>query len=244
MEKMKPTTQFLTTDQPLVIHQTRIVRVFPSQPEPAVNPNPNACPDCGALFEHRKDGKPRKCRCHRYEKKWNRPKRDGRPYEKALQAAHHYHLHRTIDSGSWSKTGHRPAKRTSYSHPLVQPGPDQRALADFLFRAELAASRWRDEFAGLMLTRVTLRLQGMTNPDVLGWLDLSRSELAELDTVISEYLPNRRSWRFGGRIRPISRKMKRGVAQDILRRRRMGIYNPAKVLRPQRVNPFTPLTAP
>jgi hypothetical protein len=199
------------------------------------------CPDCSGYMDIGKNGKPIRCRCHRYDSKKNRPRQDrgdGRPYEKGLQAAHYYQLNKTIKSGAWAKTGYRRPRRSRKSETRVPWfGQDNKAIAVFLSRCDLAAQKWRDEFAGLMRDRVALRLRGMEDKDASSWLDLSRREIAELDGHIKLFIPLPRSF-YDGPIPALERKTKRAVASDILRRRRLGIYKQGQVLLPQRVNPL------
>lgn len=208
-----------------------------------------ACEYCGGL----KNPKRKRCDCQRGEKNkngkfWRAARRDGPAYESSLVAAHNYHLNKSrIKSAveARARTHSRPGVNRSgpsftHAHPfVVWRGDDNKAIAVFMYRTELAYTKNRDEFAGLMKTRVALRLQGMANEQVCEWLDLSRRELAELDGIIVGEGFLRRIPRscFDGEIPTVERKMKKGVAADILRRRRMN-YKQSQVLTPQQLDPF------
>jgi hypothetical protein len=153
--------------------------------------------------------------------------------------AHNYALHKTWEGG-FGKGG----KRWGFvvkpkGPPRVYVTQDNKAIAVFMWRAEMAYLKNRDEFAGLMKTRVALRLQRVKDEDVCEWLDLSRRELAELDGIIvgEGYLPRLPRSKYDGEIPTVQRKMKKGVAADILRRRRMS-YKQNQTLTPQPVSPF------
>ncbi len=200
------------------------------------------CPDCKAWTDKKR------CDCQRYEKKWNRPKRDGPKYEGSLQAAHHYHFNKTrIQSAiegrrrRYTKPGVKRGVSWSHAHPRIEwGGQNNKAIAVFLWRTEMAYLKNRDEFAGLMRARVTLRLRHKTNEEVCEWLDLSRRELEELDGIIvSEGFLNRlpRSY-YDGPVPDLPRRTKRGVAADILRRRRNN-YKQSQTLTAEQDSPLS-----
>ena len=200
------------------------------------------CPDCGAWTEKKR------CDCQRYEKKWNRPRRDGPKYEGSLQAAHHYHFNKTrIQSAMegrrrrYSRPGVKRGVAWSHAHPRIEwGGQDNKAIAVFMWRTELAYLKNRDEFAGLMRARVALRLQRKSNDEVCEWLDLSRRELAELDGIIvgDGFLRRLPRSHYDGPVPEIPRRMKKGVAADILRRRRMN-YKQGQIPTVQLVSPLS-----
>jgi hypothetical protein len=204
------------------------------------------CPECSGILEPGE----RTCPCV------GREFRTVKAYPADLTASHFHHLMKTIRSGSWASTGYKaprnPAKEAEAR--LYQDfGPASgftvsrrrreyhsfRDVQWFIYRAELAHSYWRDEFAGLMATRLTIWLGGCTKQKTCDFLQIPRASLKWLDSEIRKFV------RFPGRARSQNseflesrRKMKAGVALDIIRRRQKG-YKQTQVLQPQRVDPFS-----
>ena len=165
-------------------------------------------------------------------------------YPRDLNSASCYHLIQTWGKGFRLKGDFRRAHWGFVYKPKAKPRSyviqDNKAIALFLFRAEVAYLKG-DQFAGLLGRRVSLRLRGLTNDEVCEWLDLSRRELDLLDEIIvgEGYLSRIPRSQFDGTVPPVVRKMKKGVAQEILRRwMHKENYNWGQVLVPQLVSPF------
>jgi hypothetical protein len=114
------------------------------------------------------------------------------------------------------------------------------AIEYFIYRCELARHYWRDEFAGLMGTRMELLAAGYTQQKVCDFLGIPRDSLLWLDGEVKKF-----GIRFPGRptvIREeydrLRRRMKQGVAADIIRRRQHG-YKQTQNMQYQQVSPFT-----
>jgi hypothetical protein len=198
-----------------------------------MKPKSRICPECCAT---RYPGEGR-CPCQR------KPKFKS-PYPKDLNAAHAYALRKVWGKGFGLKNDFRKA----YWGFVYKPkGPrrsfvvqDNKAIALFMYRTEVAYKHG-DQWAGLIGRRVALRLHGKTNEEVCEWLDLSRRELDLLDEIIigEGYIPRLPRSQFDGAVPPVVRKMKKGVAQEILRRwMHKENYNLGQVLAPHIVSPF------
>jgi hypothetical protein len=191
------------------------------------------CPLCGATIYADES----RCPCKR-KPKWKSK------YPADLNSASGYHLMNTWGKGFRLKgDGRRANWDFVYKPKAPRRGfviQDNKAIAHFLFRAELAYLKG-DKFAGLLGRRVALRLRGTTNDQVCEWLDLSRRELDLLDEIIvgEGYLTRLPRSQFDGKIPTVERKMKKGVASDILRRwMHKENYNLGQILAPQIVSPF------
>ena len=192
------------------------------------------CQKCGEILEAGQ----RKCSCAK-KKKWD----SDRQYPKDLNSSSNYHLAKTFGKGFGLKNDFRAAHWGFIYEPkgerrsfVIQ---DNKAIAIFLWRAEMAYLKG-DQFAGLLGRRIALRLQGKTDHEVCEWLDLSRRELVELDHIIvGGYLTRMPRSKFDGKIPAVERKMKKGVARDIIRQwKHRENYNRGQVLSPQLVSPF------
>lgn len=195
--------------------------------------NSRICTECRAI---RYSGEGR-CPCTRQPKFKS-------PYPKDLNSASARALCKTWGKGFGLKNDFRNAY---WGFVYKAKGPrrsfvvqDNKEIAHLLFRTELA-SKNGDQWAGLIGRRVALRLHGKTNEEVSEWLDLSRRELDLLDEIIvgEGYLGRLPRSQFDGAVPPVARKMKKGVAQEILRRwMHKENYNFGQVLAPQIVSPF------
>lgn len=176
-----------------------------------------------------------------------------------LTAAHHYHLIQSIRSGSWARTGYRagvnPVKdlQTAQLYQAMSGGFSIsrcrgeslapfiiRSVTELLTRAEISVTYWRSEFDGLMAKRLLLWLSGFDFQKTRDFMGLSRTELEWLDGEIRNFVPM-----FTARVRTenveywkLYRRMKAGVASDIIRRRQKG-YKQGQSLSYQRDDPFS-----
>jgi hypothetical protein len=110
----------------------------------------------------------------------------------------------------------------------------------FIYRCELAREYWRSEFDSLMGARMELWAGGLDQQKVCDILQIPKASLAWIDTQIRQFV-----W-FPSRARLISleylalrRKMKAGVAADIIRRKQKG-YKQTQSLQPQQHKPSEP----
>ena len=176
-----------------------------------------------------------------------------------LTAAHHYHLIQSIRSGSWARTGYRagvnPVKdlQTAQLYQAMSGGFSisrcrGESLAPFIIRSvtNLRPRRryplrtggvslmgsWRSGFCYGSADSIFRK-----PPDFMG---LSRTELEWLDGEIRNFVPM-----FTARVRTenveywkLYRRMKAGVASDIIRRRQKG-YKQGQSLSYQRDDPFS-----
>jgi len=172
------------------------------------------------------------------------------------EAAHYFQLFKSIRTGSWARTGYvSPHTNLKAQRRILRADGEGRqyqirtsrsrswsskAIEFFIYRCELARHYWRSEFDGLMGTRMELLAAGYTKQKVCDFLGIPRESLLWLDREIKKF-----GIRFPGRavvIRSeydkLRRKMKQGVAGDIIRRRRHG-YKQSQVLQYQQVNPFS-----
>ena len=153
-----------------------------------------------------------------------------------LMQAHYFQLFRSMRTGSWTRHGHKTAHFTNESRSfrllagdrgqffsvraLPTPQPfDPAAIEFFIFRCELAQEYWRDERSRLMGVRMELWAAGQNQERVCDCLGISRDSLHWLDEQIRQFV------KFPYRARLIRedywklrRKMKAGVAEDIIRR--------------------------
>jgi hypothetical protein len=208
------------------------------------------CPECSGAIQPNE----RRCPCLKYGlKKWNRPKIDGPKFDSLLSGAHFYHLMLSVRSGSWAQTGYRAARKPdrdikkAMTSGLQAGGfsiDRQRIFRPFIdvqffaFRCEISHAYWRNEFDGLMGNRLILWLGGCSKKTTCDYLQISRASLKWLDREIRQYV------RFPGRARgqnaeylKARRKMKAGVAADIIRRKKVG-YKQGQSLTVQQPNPF------
>jgi hypothetical protein len=174
----------------------------------------------------------------------------------SIQAAHFHHLAKSMRNGSWANTNYRAAysegrQQMGRVHQefggrfaIERPPRPIRSFKDiqyFVFRCQLAKESLRDEFAGLMGMRLTLWLGGCTNQEVADRLQIPLDSLRWLDREIRGYyrinFPTRHTLQDAELLQSY-RKMKAGVAADIIRRRQHG-YKQSQVLQPQQVNPFS-----
>jgi hypothetical protein len=157
-----------------------------------------------------------------------------------LQAAHYYHLFKSMRTGTWAKTGyiapHNFSKQRiramfdgreqwfSIRSSPVQHSFSVDAVEYFIFRCECAHRYWRDERAMLMGTRMELWAAGVDQQKVCDCLGITRDCLRWLDQEIRQFVwfPPR-SWALEGReYWKLRRKIKTGVANDIIRRWKHG----------------------
>jgi hypothetical protein len=180
-------------------------------------------------------------------------------WDKSLNSAHHYHLIQSIRNGSWARTGYRAAVNPVKDLQTAQlyqamsggfsisrhRGENQtlfiiRGVEELLFRAEISVTYWRSEFDGLMAKRLLLWLSGFDFQKTRDFMGLSRAELEWLDDEIQRFFPP-----FSARVRTaqveyfrLYRRLKSGVASDIIRRRQKG-YKQGQTLAYQRDDPFS-----
>jgi len=180
-------------------------------------------------------------------------------WDPSTNANHYYQLFKSIQSGSWAKTGGsagtNPAKdfQKAQLYDAMAGGfginygrreniSQFRVLQvqDALCRFELAAQYWRSEFDGLCAKRLLLWLAGNDSAKVRDFLQISVRELEWLDGEIKKFC----GW-FTARVishlpeyQKLYRKMKGGIASAIIRRRKHG-YKQGQVLSYERVDPFS-----
>jgi hypothetical protein len=171
----------------------------------------------------------------------------------SAEAAHYFQLFKSIRSGSWAKTNYKPARnlyrdqvRRLYAEAsqrgweIVAPrsvGFSPGSIVYFIFRCELAHHYWRSEFDMLMGTRMELWAGGCDQRKTCDILSIPRESLVWLDGEIRTFV-----W-FPPHAHVLNadflkhrRKMKAGVAADIIRRRQKG-YEQTQSLQPEKLSP-------
>lgn len=215
---------------------------------------PAICPNCsGLLFEGESI---RRCPCA--GRKFEIPTK---PFKQgSIEAAHFFQLFKTIRTGSWTKTGYRPPwtqfrfqlKALHEAMPADKKGnrgfsifiPKLTARVDdvawFIYRCEVAYQADRNEFAGLMGSRLELWWAGVKKRKACDYLGLSEAKLTWLDRFIRKNCVPfpARCPSINPDVLTIRRRMKAGVAADILRRHQHG-YKQSQALPAQVDNPFS-----
>jgi hypothetical protein len=111
-----------------------------------------------------------------------------------------------------------------------------------IVRCETAKKAWRDEFAGLVGFWLQCWLAGMSREDTNAECQISKTEGEWLRKEVQKWIRLGPPQRTGLQKKP-ERQMKKGVANDIIRKRKMN-YKHGQVLTPQQVNPFTQTGTP
>jgi hypothetical protein len=183
--------------------------------------------------------------------------------EGSSEAAHYYHLFKSIRTKSWTKTGYKapwslfrfqlkglhadmPANEKGNRGFEIRRVSRLKARVDdvawFVFRCEVAHQYERNEFAGVIGSRLELWWAGIKKRQVCDFLGLSEAKLNWLDRFIRDNCV-----RFPARchspnpeILILRRRMKAGVAADIIRRHQHG-YKQSQALPAQVDNPLTPV---
>jgi hypothetical protein len=106
-----------------------------------------------------------------------------------------------------------------------------------MYRCECAHSFWRDEFAGVMQYWLQCWRAGFSQVKTDQALRISTKEGAWLRTEIRKYIRVGPPPRIK-RGHPPLRRMKGGVACDVIRRRRLA-YKQSQSLKPQQDSPFS-----
>ena len=195
------------------------------------------CPTCCAKIL------PGELRCLCVGRKFRVPRKPAK--EGSVEAAHYYHLLKSVRTGSWAKTGYK-APWTLFRFQLKGVHADMPAdekgnrgfslrrvsrlnarmeeVAWFIFRCEVAFQYERNEFAGLMGSRLELWWGAVNKRKAGDFLGLSEKKLNWLDKFIRDNYV-----RFPARCPSpnpeaitMRRKMKAGIAADILRRHEHG----------------------
>jgi hypothetical protein len=107
----------------------------------------------------------------------------------------------------------------------------------WIYLCEVAKEKWRDEFAGLMGYWLKCWRAGLSSEMTNADCRITRTEGDWLRKEVCKYKRLGPPPRTPQGLRPL-RKMKSGVASDIIRRRRMN-YKQSQTLQPQRVDPFS-----
>jgi len=209
-----------------------------------------------------------RCKCRRVGGFTAKPFRPlGKPLQAApgsLNAAHLYHLVKSIRSGSWTNTGYIAPKNQARSdlsrvyqelggtfslsrRPVSTWLHKAKEIAYLLSRCEIAVYYWRSEWENLLAKRFTLWLTGHSRQKVGDFLQIKRSELEWLDEQIGKYLrfglpAPRRMAEWEEQLSPLYRKAKAGWAADVIRRRQKG-YKQGQALSYQPDNPLSSQTA-
>ena len=120
--------------------------------------------------------------------------------------------------------------------PLSKADCTVKSVAWLLFRCQVAKDRWRDEFAGLLGLWLIYWRAGYNTERIGDCLGLNRADREWLLVEVRKYIDLGPAPRIARGKVPV-RKMKHGVASDIVRRRRLA-YKQSQSLKPQQDSPF------
>ncbi len=109
-------------------------------------------------------------------------------------------------------------------------------IAWLLYRCQLSKDKWRSEFDGLVGMWVSYWRAGYSADRIGEALSLTKADQEWLRKEVRKFIPLGPPPRTGLAPEP-ARRMKKGVASDIVRRRRLG-YKQSQVLAPQQDNPL------
>jgi hypothetical protein len=240
---------FLFPWRPVGSSRWRMVKVYPRSEVVPYRVKFRVCKQCSGRVEIGT-----KCPC--IGRKFQPP----RPAAKqgSIDAAHFRELYKSIRSGSWAKTNYR-APRNEQRAAISRLYQDfdggfsiskptrcfsLTAVEWFIFRFDVSKQYWRSEFDGLMGSRLLLWLGGCDQQKTADRLQISREDLKWLDGEIRKfvYFPARSNVQNPLYLKEY-RKMRAGVARDIIRRKKHG-YKQGQSLVPQRDKPHSPPEAP
>jgi len=124
-----------------------------------------------------------------------------------------------------------------FTVPISRADSSAQSVAWLLFRCQTAQDKWRDEFAGLLERWLTYWRAGYSVQRIADCLGLNRTDQEWLRAEVRKFIDLGPPPRIPHGNPPF-RKMKRGLAADIVRRRRLA-YKQSQSLKPQQDSPFS-----